>query len=55
MESDPGIEFEMRIAMKLGRTRDELRATMSQAEYLDWCLYFAREAQRRELAAKSGG
>lgn len=55
MERDPGIEAELFIAQKLGRTRGELRQTVSQAEYLDWCLYYAREAQRKELAAKMAG
>jgi hypothetical protein len=55
MEADPAIEFELFVAQKLGRTRDELRATMSQSEYLDWCLFYARKAQREELAMKRAG
>lgn len=41
----------MMLAEKLGRTVRELRATLTQREFLEWGIYFARKAQARELAA----
>lgn len=56
MEADPSIEFELFLALKLGKTRDQLVAELSSREYLDWQIYFGRKAQREELElAKAGG
>jgi hypothetical protein len=33
----------------MGRTVAELEAGMSNAEYVAWWVYFARQAQRQEL------
>jgi hypothetical protein len=40
------------LAEILGRTVDELRQTMSNAEFVQWTRYLARKAQRAELAAQ---
>lgn len=46
----------MYLADRLNRTVDELRATMSQAEFVRWFVYHGRIAQRRELERlKAGG
>jgi hypothetical protein len=52
MESRPDIEFDYFLAAKLGRTVAEMRATVSNAEYVGWQVYFGRKAQRQEMAAK---
>lgn len=41
------------LALKLGRTVAELRAGMSSEEFQRWAVYFARIAQKRELAEKA--
>jgi hypothetical protein len=33
----------------------EMRERMSHAEYVSWNAYFARVAQRKQLAAKNAG
>lgn len=40
------------LARALGRTVDELRRTMSQAEFLAQYVYDGRRRQERELAEK---
>ena len=40
------------LAEKLGRTVAELRASLSNDEYVGWAMYYARKAQRDELAHK---
>lgn len=54
MESNPSIEFDHFLAQKLGRTVAELHE-MGQHEYLSWSIYYARIAQREELAAAKRG
>lgn len=54
-ESDPELEFEFFLAQKLGRTVAELRASLSQAEFMQWGVFYARKAQREELANVRGG
>jgi hypothetical protein len=41
--------FEFLLAQKLSRTVDELRHSISNAEYVEWGVYYARIAQRQEL------
>lgn len=36
--------------MTVGR----MEAEMSSAEFVRWCVYYGRKAQREELAAKTG-
>ena len=43
------------LAEKLGMTVAQLRAEMSNAEFLAWSVYLGRRAQRDELAAKTRG
>ena len=49
MEADPTLEYEIYLARKLSRTVDELRRTMSGAEFTRQFVYDMREVQRREL------
>jgi hypothetical protein len=49
METDPTLEFEFFLAQKLGRTVAELRQ-MDNGEFAAWQVYYARKAQREELA-----
>lgn len=53
MEADPTIEFEHFLAAKLGMTVSGMRAEMGSGEFCHWVTYYAREAQRRELADRS--
>lgn len=55
METDPGLEFEHFLAQKLGMTVDRMRVEMSNDEFVRWEIYYAREAQRIELARMKGG
>jgi hypothetical protein len=41
--------------VKLGRTVAELRASLSQSEFVFWSRYYARKGQREELARKEAG
>lgn len=54
METDPTLEFEFYLAQKLGRTVAELRE-MDQAEFVGWCVYYGRRAQREQLATAQAG
>lgn len=57
METDPDLEFEHYLTERLGwGSVERLRRGMSQAEYVRWQVYYARKAQRQELAqAQAGG
>lgn len=48
------LEFEFYLAQKLSMTVDDLRGRMSQHEFVSWSVYYARLAQKRELATKGG-
>ena len=50
LDNDPGLEFEYFLAAKLGMTRARLLAEMSALEFVHWSMYYAREAQRKQLA-----
>lgn len=51
MESSPDLEFDHFLTERLGfRTVADMRALMPMAEYQAWWIYYARKAQRRELA-----
>ncbi len=54
-EANQGLEFEFFLAQKLGMTVDRLRAEMPNEEFLYWSMYYARKAQREELAANHRG
>lgn len=49
METSPTLEFEFFLAQKLGRTVAELRE-MEEIEFVGWCVYYGRKAQREQLA-----
>lgn len=51
-EADPDSEFAFFLAEKLGRTVAELEAAVGNDEFVRWSIYYARKAQRQELAAK---
>lgn len=56
MERNPEVEFDYRLAEKLGMPVAEMRRRVSAAEWLGWYVYLARKNQRRELEiAKAGG
>lgn len=50
METDPDLEFEFFLAQKLSSTVDELRLRLSGEEFTGWQVYYARKAQRDEMA-----
>lgn len=51
-EETPGLEFEFGLTQKLGLgTVANMRKTMSQKEFMQWGMYYRREAQRAELAS----
>lgn len=52
MEADPDLEFEHFLAAELGMTVADMRARMSQDEYVRWGVYYGRKAQREELELK---
>ena len=55
MDQDPTLEFEFYLAEKLSMTVARMRDEMSAIEFTHWSIYYARAAQREELAAKQGG
>ncbi len=50
LDDDPALEFEYFLAAKLGMTRARLLDEMGALEFVHWSMYYAREAQRRQLA-----
>jgi len=55
-ETNPETEFEFYLATKLSMTVGQLREQMSNAEFVQWGVYYARIAQREELERlKAGG
>lgn len=40
----------MFLAQKLSRTVDELRESLSNAEYVRWSVFYGRKAQRQQMA-----
>jgi allophanate hydrolase subunit 2 len=55
METDPSLEFEFYLADRLSMTVGQLRAQMSNQEFVQWSIYHARKAQRMELQSMKGG
>ena len=49
METSPDLEFDHFLAERLGMLVADLRARVSQAEYVAWGVYYGRQAQRRQL------
>lgn len=52
LETNPTLGFEHYLAQKLSMTVARLRTEMSQEEFMRWSVYYAREAQSRELEMK---
>lgn len=50
LADDSGLEFDFLLAERLHMTVAELGERMSQAEYVLWNAYLAREAQRKQVA-----
>lgn len=56
LDGDPELEFEFYLAQKLGMTVAQMRAGMSNGEFLYWTRFYARKAQAEELERlKAGG
>lgn len=56
LQTDPALEFEHFLAVKLGMTVREMRTRMDNAEFVRWDMYYARIAQQHELERlKAGG
>lgn len=56
LETDPTLEFEHFLAVKLGMTVRQMRARMDNGEFVRWDAYYARIAQQIELERlKNGG
>jgi hypothetical protein len=53
-EQDPTTEFEFFLAQKLGMTVARLRAEMTNQEFMEWGVFYARKAQREELEIAKG-
>lgn len=51
METNPELEFEHFLALKLSMTVDELRVRLSAAEFVRWSVYFGRKQQHQEIEA----
>jgi hypothetical protein len=54
LEENPDLEFEFFLAQKLSRTVAELRQ-MGNDEFVLWTRFYARKAQREELARLQAG
>lgn len=51
LETNPDLEFDHYLTEKLGwGSVERMRRGMLAAEYLRWKVYYARKAQRRQLA-----
>lgn len=44
------MEAEFFVAAELGMTVERLRQEISNDEFIRWCVYFGRRAQRQEIA-----
>ncbi len=54
-EANPDQEFDHFLAAKLGMTVEQMRHTVSSDEYVNWSVYYARKAQREQLARLLSG
>lgn len=48
--NDKGLWFDHFLALKLSCTVEELKAKLTKLAYMRWVVYFAMEAQQKELA-----
>lgn len=54
LENDSELEFEFYLAQKLGMTVARMRREMSNKEFVHWGMFYARKAQRQQLATMKG-
>lgn len=52
LQADGDLEFDHFLAEKLGMSVARMREEISGAEYVRWQVYYGRQVQRREIAAK---
>ena len=52
---NPALEFTHYLATRLGMTVAQLTTEMSNDEFVRWGVYYARKAQRQELARLEAG
>jgi allophanate hydrolase subunit 2 len=55
LETSPELEFEFYLATKLHMTVGQLRAGMTQNEFVQWAIYYQRLAQQMELQRLEAG
>lgn len=55
LETTPELEFEFYLATKLHMTVGRIRAEMTQAEFVQWSVYYQRVAQQIELEKLKAG
>lgn len=48
-ETDPTFFFDFFLAEKLGMPVAEMRQRLSVREYMEWGVYYGREAQKRQI------
>ena len=48
-DADDELEMEYFVAAELGMSVARLRVEMPNDEFVRWCVFYARKAQRREL------
>lgn len=53
MEDSPDLEFDYFLAEKLHMSVERMRREVDGQEYLEWSMFYARKAQRLELAQLS--
>lgn len=49
------LEFEFYLAERLRMTVARMRQEISNSEFMAWGVYYGRQAQRKEMAAKKQG
>lgn len=55
LETSPDLEFEFYLATKLHMTVGQIRAQMTQDEFVRWSVYYQRLAQQIELERMRAG
>lgn len=55
LETTPELEFEFYLATKLHMTVGQIRSQMTQAEFVQWAVYYQRIAQQIELEKLKAG
>ncbi len=52
LETEPDFHFDFFLAEKLRMTVADLRSRITVEEYVTWSVYYGRQAQDRQLAAR---